>query len=429
MTYYYADAAASDDLGAGTTWATAKQSIQSALELAAAGDSVFAKGGQLYNESVSFASVVDATESSPCYLYLNATGANSPDGEPFTSWDRSLQAEVSPATTLSASYQWNASGGGTNEYYLTLSGGGNPSLSTIGHVRVGGTVYREVGAIGSLANERWGWGDGDTLGFDTVYIRSDSGAPTLTDCRITVNGQHCVHTTKEYWKIYGGDCHDGSDYGILVDVGSTGVDCYGMDLHHNNFHGHTSYVHGTKMYYCRSYRNAIKGFQGHTSSGLIEPDKINYFYNCTSYDNQSYGFAAYNKLFIRNCISAENGAHVSNSVGRNFYKQIADPSNLIDPDEKYNCWYSTKSGDKDWNTVAGAGQNGALDSTSIEVSPEFVDYANGDVNLKLISPCRLTNADRYALLDFVGKPVGAKPDMGCLEHESLATGSPSWNND
>ena len=141
MTYYYVDAAKTDDTGAGTSWVSAKKTINAAIALAIAGDSIFAKGGQLYQEAVSTAGGVDGTESNKIYLYLNATGVNSPDGEPFLTWDRSLQAEISPSVILTAAYQWTASAGGTNEYYLELNGGGDPSLTTVGHLRVGNLVW------------------------------------------------------------------------------------------------------------------------------------------------------------------------------------------------------------------------------------------------------------------------------------------------
>lgn len=66
-------------------------------------------------------------------------------------------------------------------------------------------------------------------------------------------------------------------------------------------------------------------------------------------------------------------------------------------------------------------------STSIEQNPVFVDMANDDVTLSLLSLCRLAGITKYMDDDFEGKPVGDNPDMGCLEHRSLASGNPSWS--
>lgn len=70
----------------------------------------------------------------------------------------------------SGTYQWTASGSGTNEYYLELSGGGNPSITEPDYVTENG-VELPADTIGSLKVGSWVWGDNDTLGYDTVYIR------------------------------------------------------------------------------------------------------------------------------------------------------------------------------------------------------------------------------------------------------------------
>jgi len=79
---------------------------------------------------------------------------------------------VSPSRNL----QWNKSAGGTNEWYVTLKGGGDPSLTepvvmyaitTAG----GAETLLTNGTVASLSNTNWDWGNGDTLGFNTIYFR------------------------------------------------------------------------------------------------------------------------------------------------------------------------------------------------------------------------------------------------------------------
>jgi hypothetical protein len=83
-----------------------------------------------------------------------------------------------PISVRTPAYRWVASGSGTSEYYLELAGGGNP-----GFVAAPSAVYANGSAVtsgtpGSLAAARWGYGDNDTLGFSTIYIRlSDSTDP------------------------------------------------------------------------------------------------------------------------------------------------------------------------------------------------------------------------------------------------------------
>ena len=72
-------------------------------------------------------------------------------------------------------YVWTASGSGTNEYYLSVIGGGSSGLA-LEPVYIRSNEVRLVkGTLGSLAVDTWGWGDNDTLGYNTVYIRLADG--------------------------------------------------------------------------------------------------------------------------------------------------------------------------------------------------------------------------------------------------------------
>jgi hypothetical protein len=72
----------------------------------------------------------------------------------------------------SATYDWALSASGANEYYCTLAGGGNPSLDEPNAVNIRDT-YRYKNSLGQLVPGQWGWGNNDTLGFSTVYVRLD----------------------------------------------------------------------------------------------------------------------------------------------------------------------------------------------------------------------------------------------------------------
>lgn len=71
-------------------------------------------------------------------------------------------------------YEWVLSGSGTNEYYVQLSGGGDPSLASPNGVVING-LFRPKQKPGNLGTEEWGHGDNDTLGFNTVYVRLADG--------------------------------------------------------------------------------------------------------------------------------------------------------------------------------------------------------------------------------------------------------------
>lgn len=90
-----------------------------------------------------------------------------------------VQFKRSDATTsyVNSSYQWLASASGTNEYYLasTDSPAGDPTIKRP-HSVLANDVTQTEGSLGSLAAAEWGWGDNDSLGFDTLYIRLADGA-------------------------------------------------------------------------------------------------------------------------------------------------------------------------------------------------------------------------------------------------------------
>ena len=76
-----------------------------------------------------------------------------------------------------AIYKWTLSGSGTSEYYLEASGGGNPNINEPDDVAENDSRMTEA-TVGSLAVGAWDWGDNDTLGYNTVYVRlSDSTDP------------------------------------------------------------------------------------------------------------------------------------------------------------------------------------------------------------------------------------------------------------
>lgn len=73
------------------------------------------------------------------------------------------------------SYAWELSGSGTDEYYLTANGGGQPPLSNQpSQLRKDGSNL-PTGTVGSLSEDEWAWADNDSLGFNTIYVRVTGG--------------------------------------------------------------------------------------------------------------------------------------------------------------------------------------------------------------------------------------------------------------
>jgi parallel beta-helix repeat protein len=76
-----------------------------------------------------------------------------------------------------ANYKWTLSGSGTNEYYLEAAAGGNPNINEPDDVAEDNSLMTEA-IVGTLSAGEWDWGNNDTLGYNTVYVRlSDSTDP------------------------------------------------------------------------------------------------------------------------------------------------------------------------------------------------------------------------------------------------------------
>jgi len=81
--------------------------------------------------------------------------------------------EGAPSVTLSirnATYKWTVSPAQAGEYYVELAGGGDPSLIDP-RIVTENSVDMTEGTLGSLAISEWGYGDNDTLGYSTIYVR------------------------------------------------------------------------------------------------------------------------------------------------------------------------------------------------------------------------------------------------------------------
>lgn len=98
-----------------------------------------------------------------------------------TTGDLTLVTNWQQDNVRTAAFSWTASGSGTGEFYLRTAASASPgfvaSPPTSGGVYIN-AVAATKGTLGSLAAGEWGYGDNDTLGYSTIYVRlSDDSDP------------------------------------------------------------------------------------------------------------------------------------------------------------------------------------------------------------------------------------------------------------
>ena len=67
-------------------------------------------------------------------------------------------------------FKWFESTNGYDEYYCALPDGSDPSITEPDRFYEQSVRLTE-GTVGSLNRSEWAFGDNDTLGFDTTYVR------------------------------------------------------------------------------------------------------------------------------------------------------------------------------------------------------------------------------------------------------------------
>jgi len=100
------------------------------------------------------------------------------------SLDTAAIGMTSTLTSIRATaYKWTASAaGGAGSFYCEASGGGTPSLASPSKVRENGVDMTLAAAVAALPAGSYWYGDGDTLGYNTVYVHlADDADPDTKD--------------------------------------------------------------------------------------------------------------------------------------------------------------------------------------------------------------------------------------------------------
>jgi hypothetical protein len=373
----------------------------------------------------------------------------------YTNWD----------SLVNATYEWQLSSHGTNEYYCQLSGGGNPSISWITYVSTDGTsAYATKGVVGSLSAGEYAFGNNDSLGFNTIYVRLSDGADPDSKAdgfvtmgraagdRHALGGQNLRNWLVEYCYI-----HDWAGDGIQVYTSKSGY-CDNVTIRYNRIdnlndddglHMHMGISRqgsdgdnsAVRFADWNVYGNVISGC--HTGNGVdgVGGDERGYgaairmagpgdgsdseakIYNNTFYDcqiglwwgqgtiNPGIAFCYRNNI----CLSPKSG-------GYHVYIRPVTGDKLVTMSN--NCWYPDTDGSDnqfmwdgttrdDWADFKADALNEdsvVIEGDSFVDDPLLTSAALGDCSLTALSPCIDSGIDLGVLYDDILDPTSTWPD-------------------
>ena len=198
-----------------------------------------------------------------------------------------------------ATYKWTASGSGTNEYRVELAAGGDPSLATStllflnGSSAVRGGSAPDFDGLGSLSNLEWGYGNNDSLGYNTFYFRDDSGDPDTSEVVIDVPQKNCIRIYQKPYTLVDGI------HIIKGDSESWGYRCDGHPVGHHNV------IQNCVVEWCSG-----SGIASKTSYSTVDSCTVSY---CGSHNIEAAGVAYTNR--ISNVTFSNNVSHHARTTG------------------------------------------------------------------------------------------------------------------
>lgn len=309
--------------------------------------------------------------------------------------------EVSAAIdATSAAYEWRQSALGTNEWYLTLVGGGNPFSAQVKSVTVDGNYWiqsaeaaHQMGTVGTLTNKKAAWGNNDSLAFSTLYVRYDTGNPSTSGAKIYAsNRNYVLDTNWGHHTIRGGHLSFGNE--ACVRARGAGWTIERCVIRHPNLTGIQMNTAGATC----TINNCIGYWAGHRFVSL-EADATMVVQNCTDWGAHIFALigpavTGAGSMTIKNCISANGEAGA-----------IDKQSAAAVLDEDYNLWYprmtaaggalgylrtaiwtTTGNNDIPANTLTTINNQNLL-SNPLFLSVNDVDFSLCNFRLSSSSPC------------------------------------------
>jgi hypothetical protein len=311
--YHYVNDATGDDEAAGTYAAPWKTLAAVMAHTLNPGDTVWLNKGDTFRPSGGLVVGQSGTAGNPITFAAYGTGA------------RPIIARGTLLT--SATYKWTASGSGTNEYHLELAAGGNPSLSEPRTLVLDGTNCGVKGKLGSLADHKWGWGDNDTLGYNTVYFRDDTADPDASGVVLEMVAATSMRgidlRTRSYITVQ--DIHVRSaSYGIDASSCSNILlsGCEFTECGYNTSLGGTGTMQITGCTFNHNFENAAGAYGGNVA--LIACSNVEIDHN-TVIDNQCALFEVYPRSTMTNLSVHHNNIYATTTLTDTGVFEIAGP--------------------------------------------------------------------------------------------------------
>jgi len=374
---YYVDASRPDDSGAATGWATAKKTIQAAVDLAYAGDTVMVTNG-IYNTGGALA---------PDFYYSGTTH---------------VAALINRVCITNAVTVKSVNG---PDYTFIVGEAGSNGSNDVDSVRcaylINGARLDGFSVTNGYTVETWssmdGMGGGIWAGANCV----------ATNC--VIGGCLASSTGGGAYMFFGGRLDNCSVVGNRSENVSGGV--HGGTMNNSLVKNNRSYQSGgteaCNMNRCIVIGNVSQYIGGGSSGGILK--------NCLITDNASQNGGGVSYATLNNCTVANNtatryggGAHncyVTNSIIWGNSAGISGRDVLVGNGFCMNTCASDGVVD---------GVNGCIIS-----NPHFIDAAAGNYNLKINSPCinRGLNSAAPLPIDLTGNSriVGVLVDMGAYE--------------
>lgn len=256
--------------------------------------------------------------------------------------------EVSAGLDLGTDrYKWNQSASNTNEWYVTRADGSNPSLNKPDSGVVNGNfmcasagdLIHKRGTAGSLSfSGQYGYGDTDSLGFNTVYVRSPQGNPQTTlgwslrfgqiyTCFYQVWGSQQINKCRY---SFGNGAADGNASGCCVQARGLNLTFRKCVFMYADGHGFEASANGPFLLeQCIGYWTGHRFFtQGNTAAITTTiVGCVDWGAHLFALIGASVGSGSVVKIF--GCISANNEAGAID-------RKVGSAGTLI---EAYNCWY------------------------------------------------------------------------------------------